>query len=50
MRGPLEMRNVGSVYMESPRYGFGRALLPLSYDVIIHFSETSASTLLPFVR
>lgn len=50
MRGPLEMRNVGAVFMESPRYGFGRALLPVSYDVIIHLSETSASTLLPFVR
>ncbi|HEX8272886.1 MAG TPA: erythromycin esterase family protein [Longimicrobiaceae bacterium] len=50
MRGPLEMRNVGALYMESASYGFAPTRLPALYDVMIHFSETSASTLLPFVR
>jgi erythromycin esterase len=51
MNGPLPIRNVGAVFnTDVPSYGFAPKRLPSSYDVIIHFSETTASTLLPFVR
>ena len=51
MRGPLGMRNVGSVYQPaSPASYFSPTRLPNPYDVVIHFSETTPSTLLPFVQ
>jgi erythromycin esterase len=50
MNGPLPIRNIGAQFnTDVPSYGFAPKRLPSSYDAIIHFSETSASTLLPFV-
>jgi erythromycin esterase len=49
LAGPMGMRSVGSVYRPGNDLAyFSTVLLPSDYDVLIHFGETSASTLLPF--
>jgi erythromycin esterase-like protein len=51
MSGPLSMRRVGSLYspLIPANYLFPTPL-PQWFDVVIHFAETTPSTLLPFVR
>ena len=50
LNGPLSTRRIGAGFAPAaPASSFTVSQLPSSYDVVIHFSETTASTLLPFV-
>lgn len=50
LKGPLSIRSIGAGFSPgAPAAYFTSKQLPESYDVVIHFSETTASTLLPFV-
>ena len=50
MNGPLSIRSIGAGFTAASAAAyFTPRFLPRSYDVVIHFSETTPSTLLPFV-
>lgn len=50
LKGPLSIRSIGAAFSPGALAAyFTTRQLPESYDVVIHFSETTASTLLPFV-
>ncbi|HEX8272887.1 MAG TPA: erythromycin esterase family protein [Longimicrobiaceae bacterium] len=51
MGGPLSMRRVGSLFSPiNPASYLFPTPLPQWFDVVIHFADTTPSTLLPFVR
>lgn len=51
MRGPRPFRGIGSVYNEARGVAyFAATRLPEKFDAVIHFEDTSPSTLLPMTR
>jgi erythromycin esterase len=51
LRGPIQMRSVGSVFNPSSEAShFTWSLFPDDFDLLIYLSNTSASRLLPFIN